>query len=324
MNLTILTGKLYYPENAVGNMIGYATHAEETTKALKKRGIRFVTGNDEGAKPDLVLHQCPAHVAYKVEGLPNVLYTAYEALDLPPEYIAQAKLMDLIVCTSSFTAKAFTRALNHSVPVEVAPLGVDVKLFRYFKRKQTEPFRFLWVGAPNQRKGWELLREAWRYGFANRADCCLYVKTTGRDKLEVSGNVIVDSRNVTREELCGIYHGAHCFIYPSYGEGFGLTLAEAMATGLPCIVTPWGGVTDFADKSTTFPLRYRVVPVSYGVPTTAAEADTRHMGENMRWIWNNYNKALNRGKDASRVINKGFTWANTAEALNRLFERFKR
>ncbi|MGH9612357.1 MAG: glycosyltransferase family 4 protein, partial [Bryobacteraceae bacterium] len=40
--------------------------------------------------------------------------------------------------------------------------------------------------------------------------------------------------------LCSLYEGAAGFIYPSYLEGFGVPLLEAMAFGLPCIATTAG------------------------------------------------------------------------------------
>src|SRR5262249_56633405 len=45
------------------------------------------------------------------------------------------------------------------------------------------------------------------------------------------------------EELARLYRGARCLAYPSLYEGFGLPIAEAMASGTP-VVTSRGGATE--------------------------------------------------------------------------------
>ncbi|WP_156679085.1 rhamnan synthesis F family protein [Sphingomonas profundi] len=49
--------------------------------------------------------------------------------------------------------------------------------------------------------------------------------------------------------LCDIYASPHC------SEGFGLTIAEAMAAGKPVVATDFGGSTQFLDASCGYPVR---------------------------------------------------------------------
>ena len=47
--------------------------------------------------------------------------------------------------------------------------------------------------------------------------------------------VYIDS-SLTSDEMTALYRSCHCLVHPYRGEGFGLPIAEAMASGLAVIV----------------------------------------------------------------------------------------
>ncbi len=49
------------------------------------------------------------------------------------------------------------------------------------------------------------------------------------------GNDLLFTGYVPEQDLAGLYSGASCFVYPSYFEGFGLPVVEAMQCGVPVI-----------------------------------------------------------------------------------------
>jgi glycosyltransferase involved in cell wall biosynthesis len=49
------------------------------------------------------------------------------------------------------------------------------------------------------------------------------------------GRDILFTGYVPEPDLVGLYSGAICFVYPSYFEGFGLPVVEAMQCGVPVI-----------------------------------------------------------------------------------------
>jgi len=109
---------------ASGKSLGYAVHASQTKKALKRIGVSF----SDDAK--VVFHQMAAAGLEREEGKLNVLYTAWESELLPPQYIEGAKQADLIICVSDFVTNTFKRYLPKK-PIVTVPLGVDINLFEY-------------------------------------------------------------------------------------------------------------------------------------------------------------------------------------------------
>lgn len=55
-----------------------------------------------------------------------------------------------------------------------------------------------------------------------------------------------------RSDMSDIYHMADCFILASYREGLSRSIMEAMACGLPCIVSDIRGNRDLIDKDLLF------------------------------------------------------------------------
>jgi glycosyltransferase involved in cell wall biosynthesis len=52
---------------------------------------------------------------------------------------------------------------------------------------------------------------------------------------------------VDEEELIGLYVGAEVYITMSEFEAYGMTVAESLAAGTPCVVRESGALTDWID-----------------------------------------------------------------------------
>jgi glycosyltransferase involved in cell wall biosynthesis len=73
-------------------------------------------------------------------------------------------------------------------------------------------------------------------------------------------------------------------------EGFGRTLAEAMCYGKPVIGTNYSGNIDFMPKAISYPVNYRLTPISAGEyhfvadsdQAVWAEADVEHAAKQMQ------------------------------------------
>ena len=78
---------------------------------------------------------------------------------------------------------------------------------------------------------------------------------------ERNARCVVLRQTMRPHELAGLIRASDCYVSPHRTEGFGLTVAEAMALGVPVIATDYGGTADFVTEEIGFPLRYRLVEV---------------------------------------------------------------
>jgi len=351
----------------VANALGYGTHNRYLLQESKK--YFDFTGD-----ADISLDITPADMFKPIPNKFNVLFTMWESLDLPNNFIRGLDRADAIIVPCHFCKELF---IKHGVtkPIYVCYLGVDQHKFQYYDRAQdkSKRFRFLWLGAPNPRKGYPFVLEAIKV-FEQNPNIEIYLKTTVpkinylqsikntivnwkeivfedtedakkirrsigsiirripqkalANKLRIYGkhkNVIMDTRLLPSEELVALYNSAHCFLLPTLGEGWGLTLCEAMATGCPSIATPVTGCADFFNEKVGYPLNYGIQIVKTrehwgGLPVHTYVPDTKHLIYTMIQVVKQYHLALEKGKKASELVRTKFTWEQSASRLKEIIE----
>jgi phosphatidylinositol alpha-1,6-mannosyltransferase len=130
---------------------------------------------------------------------------------------------------------------------------VDVSTFKPNQTKSDAgPLRILCVGRLIERKGQRHLIDAVKRLIDEGIDVELDLVGTGDARIDNETHVarlglaerIRFLGYVPREEITEHYAAAHVFVLPSYNEGMSVALLEAMAAGLPVIVTPTGGTAE--------------------------------------------------------------------------------
>ena len=168
---------------------------------------------------------------------------------LTPRMLAEYEIADRICVPNSFVAKTFE---HYGVPAKklaINPYGVDVEFWRPEKQPATVPegkFTVIFAGQFMLRKGAFYLLEAWRQAELRDAELWIVgpVLDEARPVLsDLPGNVRVLGGK-THTELLTLYRNCDVYILPSLEEGMARSILEAMAAGLPVIVTEETGVAD--------------------------------------------------------------------------------
>ncbi|MEK7762558.1 MAG: glycosyltransferase [Nitrospirota bacterium] len=144
------------------------------------------------------------------------------------------------------------RRMGFDQPVAIIPNGVDIPDPR--PREQTDTRRLLFLGRVHPKKGLDLLLPAWQKVQDKFPKWRLQI--AGPDNNGYLGQMqhLASRLNLQRIDFVGPLKGrqkwqafqeAELFVLPTYSENFGMSVAEALAAGVPAIVSkgaPWEGV----------------------------------------------------------------------------------
>jgi starch synthase len=223
---------------------------------------------------------------------------------LKPEHLARLEaeldVADVVVVGSRFAADSFADRIE-SDRLRTIPYGVDVTAFTpRSEPRRPGPLRVLFAGALTQRKGIAYLLDAMRLLDPARCELTLVGATFGSAAgLAAYAGMFRHVPWLRHDAMPDAFRDADVFVFPSLLEGSASVVLEAMASGLPVVVTPNAGADAVRDGIDGF-----VVPIRS--PETIAErleqlADDDALRERM-------------GR-AARERALGFTWADFRRAF---------
>lgn len=235
----------------------------------------------------------------------NIGLWAWEVDDLPASMARSERHLDEVWGISSFTAAALRRSLHK--PVRAFPLPVVIPEVRRRPRAELgmpDGFLFLFCfdyDSVFQRKNPLAVIAAFRRTFGDRRDVVLFIKTTNAHRHEMEdaalraaaageSNIVIVDAYVTNDDYFSMLDACDCYVSLHRSEGFGLTVAEAMALGKPVISTAFSSTLEFTNESNSFPVPARLVEVGEGAPpypahTRWAEPDVDVAAAQMKRVY---------------------------------------
>lgn len=176
-------------------------------------------------------------------------------------------------------AESVKNALINSgcrTPVVVVPIGIDhlissdTEPVRNLTVSKTDQFRFLHVSSAFDRKGVDVLLDAYLEAFSSDDHVELFIKTFSNPhnrvhdqlaerlaKYAKPARVVIDDSPLDDAGMVSLYRTAHAVVLPTRGEGFNLPAAEALAMGIPVLTTGYSAQIDFCTMSTAELIAYK-------------------------------------------------------------------
>jgi glycosyltransferase involved in cell wall biosynthesis len=221
----------------------------------------------------------------------------------------EIKLADHVLTVSEMARASYIDAGVSPERITSVCMGVDLSEFTpggEDSRVRSGPFTFLFAGHAGRLKGVDVLLKASeclaREGLTHRVQFA-----GGTDDGVFEGTSAPAERlgYLNRSELAAAFRRADVLVLPSRHDSFGRVVVEAMATGLPVIVTEHVGAKEMIDGGRT----------GWVVPADDVEA----LAERMHWCAEHRDNV--RGMGAACVETaQNYSWAAYRERVTEVME----
>lgn len=212
---------------------------------------------------------------------------------------------DRIHLLSSAARDSFLRFGVPREKIFINPCGVDLSAFRP-GTKRDNVFRVIQVGGVNLRKGVLTALSAFADFKVGDAQMWFVGGTLEGTEIETVAAKFLSSRvrfvkPVPQFELNAFYQQSSVFVLASLEDGFGMVVTQAMACGLPVIVTENVGARDLVQDGVN----------GFVVPVGAPEAIT----ERLRFLYEQPERCREMGVQARKTIESDYGWQDYGDRL---------
>jgi len=285
---------------------------------------------------------CPIHQLKTLSSCPGVKigYVVWESTSIPDDWTHSLSHADILWTPSHWFKQIL---INHGIDshsIQVIPEGVNEHVFKIEgpvlqSLKDLNAYKFLYVGKFEERKATSELIVTFDYTFKDIPNVRLILCTQTYKKdfdysncihnlgLKHPEKIIHIGPFAKNSDLASLYRSCDAFVMPTRAEGWGLPVIEAMACGLPVIVTGYSGLTEFATNENAYLIDYKMtdigMPLGWQVESNTtdygqwAEPDFLHLKDIMHDVWKNKEEAKERGIKASHDIHAHWTWDHAAK-----------
>jgi glycosyltransferase involved in cell wall biosynthesis len=207
-----------------------------------------------------------------------------------------AALADAVLVNSMATQRTLTRRLERELPVAVAPLGFDLAAGQ--PESGERPY-FVCLGTMEPRKNHTLLLDIWQRliaDYGEQAPRLLLVGRRGWCSEKIAARLpdlrpfVEERAGLPDQSLGPLLRGARALLLPSFAEGFGLPVIEALANGVPVLCSDLpalresgGGVPDYLDPADAAAWRTAILDYTASSPRREAQLARLAQWRAPRW-----------------------------------------
>ncbi len=289
-------------------------HKNEFEKWLDREEIELLIFNEQ--------HYWQPILWAKAKGIKTVAYIDYYTQETVELY----ELYDAVICN---TKRHFSVFSEHKAPIFL-PWGTDINLYNPSKSKRDGKLVFFHsCGMSPHRKGTDFLIKAavkikelpFKLIIHSQADLVEHLPFLRQEinDLTCSGVLETIEKTVTAP---GLYTKGDVYVYPSRLEGIGLTVAEALASGLPCIVPDNEPMNEFLSPFCLVSKIDNFIARADGYYWPECHTNIDSLAKNMQGFISKSREEVNRIKSQVREHScTNLDWSSNSNKLLSLLEK---
>lgn len=279
-----------------------------------------VKPNDDTAPVQLWYDQ-PHHIEWGKNPY-RIAYHPWESTELKTGWLNILNEANEVWATSPLLADWY-REMGVTRPVHTYLHGVD-PVWAPEARQISDRIRFLHVGGEALRKGASELLDAFRVAFHDKDDVELTLKMMSKGlNITRVGKVNIINDSLPLADLIRLYHSHQVFVYPSWGEGFGLNPLQAMATGMPTICTAaWAPYANYLDPALALDSKLVESPWPLSHPGKMFQPNFDDLVDKLRFVYDHYDLCAAMAMAQAPQMHQDFNWLSlTKNAFESLENR---
>lgn len=256
-----------------------------------------------------------------------IAYSMFESTKILDKWVRILNTyFDMVVVPSKFLIKVY-QDCGVTIPIFYLPLGMnmDFELSKPLKTERNDVFRFGNFSGLQFRKNHLALIKAFAKHFKNKPNVELVINSRYADEEAYDEiidyiayhdiqNIKLNIKKLKQNTYNELLSTIDCFVYLSKGEGFSVQPREAMALGVPVIVTDntaqhdivESGLVKAVKSDIAVPARYIFTDYTIG---NNFDFDIDEAANAMKEVYENYNYYLEQNKQAREWV-KFYQYSN--------------
>lgn len=262
----------------------------------------------------------------------NILYTMFEdQCGTPDDWVDDINQYVSLLIVPCEQNRDLFKAMGVKCPIVVVHGGTSPEDFPITLRKPDDTFVFGCLGDRMPRKGTEVVLSAFYDTFPREthSNVRLEVKTLSGGMMNGQAHLRFADPRVHQwaedsDSLRDFFEAIDCFVFPSFGEGWGMPCREAAMMGIPTIVSRNTGMAVGIDDWATYVveqyhLQDSLLNVEGGkwcVPSW------QEVGVYMKAVYVDYQSAKEKALLGADWLRREQTWEHSARSLLNLIQEY--
>jgi len=221
-------------------------------------------------------HALPSAYAAEAKGRCKLIFSSHyhgkghtffrNLLHIPYKFLGSKifEKADQVICVSNYEKNLVAKHFKvEEEEIVVIPNGVNLEDFKGLRKNRKEYRTILCVGRLEKYKGTQFLIR-----ILPKLDNDIFLDIVGKGPykerlIRLARKLDTDNRtrffqDLSKKELLQKYVDADLFALLSKHEAYGISVAEALASGTPCVVADTSALSEWIDDKNCFGIRYPI------------------------------------------------------------------